>query len=262
MADTLGHEMYGHGPGHVLVMHDWFGDCRVWQPARPYLTLESFTYSFADLRGYGRSRGMAGTFGVEEACSDALALADRLGWSRFSVVGHSMTTVVAQRLAQLAPHRLAKIVLVTPVAPTSMRLDDTTMTMTRKLALANDESRLVGAKMMWGDRLSDSWIRSKLDHWREAGEPEAVAAYADLWGRTDVSADATKVRTPMLLVACEKDQAPFRADALEGWRRKYYPHASVASIVDSGHYPMQETPPLFATIVERFLDGTNGRARP
>jgi pimeloyl-ACP methyl ester carboxylesterase len=253
MIETLGHEIVGEGPARVLVLHDWFGDCREWLPLRSYLTTARFTYAFADLRGYGRSRHIAGDYALAEAVSDLRALADRLGWERFAVVGHSMSTIVAQKLAQALGARVERVVLVTPVAPSGMGLDDTMYGMSQQLALATDERRLVGAKMMWGDRLSETWIRFKLAQWRDAALPAAAAAYVDLWGRTDVSAGAGAVTAPMLLVACEQDQPPFRREAVDAWRRKYYPHASLVSFAESGHYPMQEAPPLLATAIERFL---------
>ena len=43
-----------------------------------------------DLRGYGGRKEVAGEFTMDEAAADAIALADELGWDRFSVVGHSM----------------------------------------------------------------------------------------------------------------------------------------------------------------------------
>jgi pimeloyl-ACP methyl ester carboxylesterase len=68
-----------------------------------------------------------------------------------------------------------------------------------------------------------------------------------------VSSGAAAVKAPMLLIACEQDHPPFRAAALEEWRRAFYSHATVVSLTDSGHYPMQETPPLLTTVVERLL---------
>ncbi len=257
MTEILGHELYGHGPKHALIMHDWFGDCRVWGPARPYLTLDRFSYAFADLRGYGRSRHLSGRFDVEEAASDILALATKLGWNRFAVIGHSMTTVVAQRLAQLDPQRIERVMLITPVSPTGMCLDQSVIAGVRALALANDDQQFEGGKAMWGDRLSDTWIKFKLAHWRDAASRETAAAYADLWaGQSDVASGAGGARVPICALACEQDQPPFRSDAVGSWLRRYYPHAQLASLSDSGHYPMQEEPPRFATLIERFLDGS------
>ena len=60
-----------------------------------------------DLRGYGRSRGRTGAFTLEEAAADVLALGDALGLTRFAVVGHSMSPLVA---LHLAPHHALHLV--------------------------------------------------------------------------------------------------------------------------------------------------------
>src|SRR5271170_6024896 len=81
MPANLGFTSFGTGLIRVLVLHDWFCDHTSWDAALPYLTPERFTYVLADLRGYGASREMEGTYTLEEATSDSIALADHLGWT-------------------------------------------------------------------------------------------------------------------------------------------------------------------------------------
>lgn len=44
----LAHTVRGHGPAKVLVLHDWLGDRRSWDPVLPYLDEERFTWAVAD----------------------------------------------------------------------------------------------------------------------------------------------------------------------------------------------------------------------
>ncbi len=120
MPAALGFKTHGQGRRRVLVLHDWFCDHSSWDAALPYLTPDRFTYVFADLRGYGLSRGIEGACGLDEAARDVIATADKLAWTRFSLVGHSMSGLIVQRVAQLAPERVARIVAVTPVSPAGM----------------------------------------------------------------------------------------------------------------------------------------------
>jgi pimeloyl-ACP methyl ester carboxylesterase len=106
--EPLGHELVGHGPAHVIVLNDWLCDTSTWDGARRYLDETRFTFAFADLRGYGRSRSRAGAFTVEEAAHDTLVLADVVGWDRFAVVGHSMSSLVALHLAQHYADRIER----------------------------------------------------------------------------------------------------------------------------------------------------------
>jgi 3-oxoadipate enol-lactonase len=75
----MGHDEFGSGPNPIVVLNDWMSDTSSWDGARPYLDGARFTWLFADLRGYGRSRRMAGAFTVEEGAADVLELADARG---------------------------------------------------------------------------------------------------------------------------------------------------------------------------------------
>jgi 3-oxoadipate enol-lactonase len=254
----LGFTSHGHGPIRVLVLHDWFSDHSSWDAVLPYLTADRFTYVFADLRGYGASREIEGDYTLEEAAGDALALADHLGWDRFSLIGHSMSGLIVQRMAQLATERIARIAAITPVPPAGASLDSATVAFLQSLALSDDASRFRALSAASGTRLSETWIKFKLNRWRETAKPEASAKYVEMWGCTDISAKARGIATPMLIVAAAQDAPMFQAAALEASMLPYYPHAKVVSLGESGHYPMQEQPPLLATLLERFLGESEG----
>ena len=247
-----GFTTYGHGALRALVLHDWFCDHSGWDATLPYLTPERFTY-VADLRGYGRSLHIEGKNTLDEAAADALAVADILGWSTFALIGHSMSGLVVQRMAQLAPERIEKIVAITPVSPAGMGLPRAAVDQIRALAMADDDRRFAALRQMWGDRLSETWIRFKLKKWRETASPEAAANYVEMWGCSRISEDGRGLQTPMLVVAAERDPPPFQAAALGASMLPWYPNARLISLSESGHYPMQEQPPLLATIIERFL---------
>ncbi len=248
----IGYARHGDGPRRVIVLNDWFGNHSTWNAALPYLAGDRFTYVFGDLRGYGASKDLPGTYTANEGANDTKNLADRLGWDKFSVVGHSMSGLVAQRLGQLFPERLERMVLVGTVPPKGLWLDDETLENCRKLAAADEDRQFVALKQFWGDRLSDGWIKFKQMKWRE-NDPKAVAAYAPMWGRADISDDAHKLTAPLLVIAGEQDAPHFRAAALEAAMKPYYPHAQFVKMEGSGHYPMQEQPPLLAATIETFL---------
>jgi hypothetical protein len=82
-----------------MVMHDWNGDHTTYDPMIPYLDGAAFTYAFVDLRGYGRSWEVSGEYTCAEIARDCLEIADELGWQRLHVIGHSMTGMATQRIA-------------------------------------------------------------------------------------------------------------------------------------------------------------------
>ena len=65
-----------------------------------------------DLRGRGASdRTPPGSYGWENHARDVVAIADELGFARFSVCGQSMGGSVAMKVAELAGDRLEAVIL-------------------------------------------------------------------------------------------------------------------------------------------------------
>ena len=252
----LGHHRQGAGPRGVIVLNDWLCDTSTWDGARPYLDGARYSYAFADLRGYGRSKEQAGAFTLEEAAADVLALADALGWPGFSIVGHSMSSLIALHLAQQHAGRIERAVALTPPPPAGMNADDATLAFLHATARADDETRFQTLRRLNGGRLSEGWTAFKVARWRATSNPEAVAAYATMYARRGLPDLKKKIAAPLLAVTGERDAEPMRrapvakllAPLAEG-------DLTVISIETSGHYPMQEAPPLLVAIVERFLSG-------
>ena len=181
--DLLGHHLTGTGESRVVVMNDWIGDVGNWDPVLPLVDRNRFTWATVDLRGYGRSRAIAGRHDLVEASDDVLRLADELGWRRFSVIGHSMSTLVALHLGQVADDRIDRIVIVAPATPTGIGADDATTTYLHEIAVGDSETRTAGLNAMWGDRLSAEWVRFKAERWARSADPSAVDDYVDMFAQ-------------------------------------------------------------------------------
>ena len=251
--DLLGHDLVGSGPAHVVIMNDWLCDTSTWDGARPYLDGERFTFAFTDLRGYGRSRGRAGTYTVAEASADVLALADALGWARLAVIGHSMSTLVALHLGQHHADRIERVVVLTPPPPTGFGADDAMLAASRALALADDATRAAIFAQRFGTRLSPGWSTYKASRWRSCADPAAAAAYVAMFARDGLPDPTARITVPVLAITGEQDAPTMRSDAVTRALRPLCDHLLVTGLVESGHYPMQEMPPLTVALVERFL---------
>lgn len=249
----LGHEIFGSGAERVIVLNDWLSDTSSWDSARPYLDTAAYTWAFTDLRGYGRSRGQSGAFDLEEAAEDVIALADSLAWPKFHVVGHSMSTLVTLHVAQRFPDRVGRVVLVTPPPPAGFHYDAATSSALGEVALGDDDRRRKALAFMFGTRLSPGWLRFKLARWRQTSEPRAVAGYLPVFGVRGLPDLETRVRCPVLAITGEADAEPMRSGPVRTALAPLAEHLTVEPIVESGHYPMQETPPLFVAKLERFL---------
>ena len=184
--DLLGYDRVGSGARRVVVLNDWMCDTSTWDGARVYLDGERFSWAFADLRGYGRSRALRGAFTVIEAASDVIALADALGWDRFSVVGHSMSTLGALHLAQHRADRVERAVLITPPPPGGFGVSDDVIEGGRALARSDDAARAELLAKQLGDRLTKRWAAHKAARWSATAAPEAVAGYVMMFMRDGV----------------------------------------------------------------------------
>lgn len=120
---TIGHEAIGSGAHKVITLHGWFGDHTTFHPLRGALSLDEFTYAAVAYRGYGLSRQIKGRYTMPEIAGDVLELADKLGWSQFSLIGHSMGGMAVQRILADAPGRVRKIVAITPVPASGVPFD-------------------------------------------------------------------------------------------------------------------------------------------
>lgn len=249
-ATTLGYVQYGNGPAHVLVMHDWLGDHSSYDALIPCLDGQAFTYVFVDLRGYGQSITLTGAFTVEEVAADCLALADQLGWTRFHVIGHSMTGMITQRLAADAPSRIASAIAVCPVSAAGNKLSPEALAFFASTTEDDEALRRLFTFVTGG--LSDAWVERKVQQNRDLIAPTCRAHYLDMLVGADFVEEVRGLETPYLVMVGDKDPG-LDAAAMERTFLAWHPNAELCVLPNCGHYPMQECPPYFATLIERFL---------
>jgi 3-oxoadipate enol-lactonase len=247
---ALGHEVFGQGPRRLIVMNDWLSDTSTWLGARPYMDQAGFSWAFADLRGYGRSRGRTGAFTVTEAASDLLATADALGWQRFAVVGHSMSTYVAMHLGQTATERVERVVLVTPGPPRGFGVDAAWLEQAE--ANTRDDARRAAQVRERFAARSPGFREYKCRRWLETSDAEAAAAYIAVYARDGLPDPEARVRVPVRVIAGEEDAPVMRKDACLANLTPLCEQLEVIGLMQCGHYPMEEMPPLSVSLVESF----------
>ncbi|MBI3678526.1 MAG: alpha/beta hydrolase [Proteobacteria bacterium] len=249
-AANIGFTLHGTGPEGVLVMHDWMGDSTIYDAILPYLDKSVFAYAFVDLRGYGLSRDIAGEYTVGEIAHDCLAVADKLGWQRFHVMGHSMTGMATERMAADAPSRVKSAIAVCPVSAAGNQIDANAKAFFASTTESDDAFRRL-IKFV-GPGLSDSWAEAKLRLNRSAVSPACRLRYLAMLTETNFVEDVVGLETPFLVVIAQKDPGLDEA-AMKKTFLAWHPNAELVTIPNSGHYPMQECPPHFVSVVEGFL---------
>ncbi|GAA0320843.1 alpha/beta hydrolase [Actinoallomurus spadix] len=248
---ALPHVLHGSGPHRVIALHGWFGDRDAFAAIRPYLNTEAFTYAFPDYRGYGEARDLTGDHTLTEIAGDVLALADKLGWDEFSLVGHSMGGTAMQRVMLDAPGRIRRMVGVSPVPASGVPFDEQGWAL---FSGAADEpaNRRAIIDLTTGGRLPGAWLDAMVDTSLRVSTVPAFRAYLDAWARTDFHEEVAGNTTPVLVIAGAQDPA-LSADVMRATWLQWYPNAELVTFQDAGHYAMDETPLVLVAEMERFL---------
>lgn len=208
-----------------------------------------------DLRGHGRSSHPVGGYGMDALATDVLALLDALDVEAAVVVGHSMGSLVAQRIATLAPERVEALVLVgsAPSIHGLAGLDEFREAVgtlvdpvQEEFVRAFQESTIVRpVPPEFMDGVVAESLRLPARVWRDllTGMVEApVVAPAEIRART--------------LILWGAEDGVFGRDQQEHLL-ELIPGAHLSTYEGVGHAPHWEEPRRFATELAAFLDGGN-----
>ncbi|HEY3880395.1 MAG TPA: alpha/beta hydrolase [Trebonia sp.] len=241
----------GTGDHHVIALHGWFGSALGWGHLADYLNPAQFSYVFPDLRGYGSRRGELGEFTMAEAAADALALADDLGWDRFSVVGHSMSGVAIQHILDQAPDRVRRLVGVSPVPATGLPLGESEWSLFLSAA-GSRSSRTMIVNYSTGSRLTPAFVDRIVGHSLDHADEQAFGCYLPSWARADILGRIKGSEVPVKVITGEYDPTQ-PAEFMEQAWLQVYPNSELEVLRGTGHYPMFETPVALAMSIEEFL---------
>lgn len=257
----LPHSLHGSGPHRVLAVHGWFADRSAYAPLLPDLDTKSFTYAFVDLRGYGEARDVHGAYTTSEGAADLLALADRLGWDSFSLVGHSMGGSVAQRVLATARQRVRRIVGISPVPACGLKMPPEQWELFASAATTPASRRAI-IDFTTGSVRPPAWLERMVGRSLARSDRDAFRAWLDSWAGEDFHSEVAGSTVPALAVTGALDPAISAGFMRETWLR-WYTEGALVELPCAGHYAMDETPLQLVTTVEDFLRAdVNGQDLP
>ena len=243
--------LHGKGPLRVIVLHGWFVGSQVFEPMLAALDPERFSLAFIDYRGYGAALMADGPYDIETIAIDVASIADRLGWSRFAVVGHSMGGKAALRVAVDMGSRVTQILALTPVFAGPAPFGREQVALFRSAA-SDLAARAAILNHSTGGLLPASWSNRMAAKSFETSREQAFAAYFESWAFSDFSKEVEALPQEVLAVSGEHDAGVTEEAVKASWIAKL-PNARLKRISGSGHYPMLETPLKLAAIFEEFL---------
>jgi pimeloyl-ACP methyl ester carboxylesterase len=109
---TLEYAEKGHGEGRVVIfLHGYTDSWFSWSEVLERLPACHHAYALSQ-RGHGDSDRPASGYAVDDFANDVIAFMDHEGIAEATIVGHSMGSVIAQRVAIDHPDRVENLVLV------------------------------------------------------------------------------------------------------------------------------------------------------
>lgn len=241
----------GRGPFKVIAVHGWMAGRQLFDPMHAYLNSEEFSYAFMDCRGYGDHIDSHGPFSVCTIADDILELADRLGWTTFSVLGHSMAGMSAQWLMHVAPERVQSVVLLSTVPASGAKITEERERLL-KSAIGDSDTRRTLIDINTGHHQSTMWLNDTLAISTQTTCEGALNGYLQSWTQDDLEAQVQGASTPVLAIVGEFDPGATVA-LMEQKVLPIFPDSRCELLPGVGHYAMREDPKALVRTVEDFI---------
>jgi 2-succinyl-6-hydroxy-2,4-cyclohexadiene-1-carboxylate synthase len=253
----------GEGGRPFLLVHG-FGAAK--EDFVPYLDLLAALGWHAvspDLRGHGSSDQPddEGAYSLKTFASDLVALVDALGWSRFTLLGHSMGGMVVQVLALDHADRLDALILMDTSHGVPPGVDPAIVDLGQQVVREGGMPLLVEVTKQIEDPLSSPAHRRLVETRPGYGlwsDGKTLGASPAMWltmsGQLITQEDRidqlAHLDLPVLVIVGELD-GPFlvHSEAMG----KAIPGATYAVIPDAGHSPQFESPDAWWLTLTAFL---------
>ncbi|NVJ52260.1 MAG: alpha/beta hydrolase [Campylobacteraceae bacterium] len=247
----LNYKKIGSGEIPIIVLHELMGSCKNYEPIFPYLDTKNFTYYFTDLRGYGLSKDCKGEYSCKEASNDVKNLITNLNLESVHVIAHSMSTMIAQKLA-LIDERVKQLILITPISAAGIKMKPEAE---KKLieSMKKDENLIEQVVESASKRYNQPWKDYRIKIGYESSILEARTGYMTMYLTTDFIEEVKNIKVPIHIIVGHHDLPAFHKNNVRKQFEGHYNNFEIIECMEAGHYPMIECPVYFATKVEEFI---------
>jgi pimeloyl-ACP methyl ester carboxylesterase len=244
----------GERAGHpVIMLHGLADSSYSFSRLLPHLA-RAHRVLVLDLRGHGESERPLEGYRPRDMAGDVLGFMDALGIERATLVGHSMGTFVARRVALAAPERVAGLVL---IASATTARNEVLLDVQRSLApLPESVPEAFAREFQAGtvhQPIPEEFMARVVE---ESGKAPTRVWRAALGGLVaeERFAGLGEASIPALLLWGERDGMFTRAE--QESLIALLPVASLKVYRETGHAPHWERPREVARDIERFLRTT------
>lgn len=235
----------------LVLIHGYSDSSFSFSLLRPHLT-DARMISL-DLRGHGQSDKPRLGYTLGELADDVRQLMDALGVPRAVLVGHSLGSLVAQRLAAFAPHRVAGLVLIgSTVLPPVRRGDWLWSQVAGLTAPPEADGELLTALQSNPTPLDPAFMATILAESRRLPLHVWRGVLDELTDRGTTQI-ARLVIAPTLILWGDRD--PFFDAEHQAALRRAMPVAAFEAFAGVGHNPHWEKPERTAALIADFVRG-------
>ena len=246
----------GEGRPSLFILHGLMGSSDNWLQLASALAREGTCVWMPDLRNHGRSPHTS-SHTLEDMASDLIELMDQEGLSAVDIMGHSMGGKVAMWIALLAPHRVARLVIV----DMSMRKypqqeNQKLLQGLLSVPLEGIETRSAldqAFRHVVAEVPVRNFLLKNLERCPEGGfrwRPHLALLLKELPRYLGELPAAVPFRGKALLIRCL--HSPYVREEDMGALRVAFPALEVA-LMETGHWPHVEQQSVFLSVVSRFL---------
>ena len=237
----------------VIMLHGYTDSWFSFSSVLPLLDKKYRVY-ILDQRGHGDSDRPVGGYAMQQFAGDVLAFMDAMNLKQATIVGHSMGSFVAQRVASEAPERVTKLVLV--ASATSLR-NNTVRDLQREIAGLKDTAPV--PETFARDFQMSTVFKPLAPEFLQGVVKESVKLPVRVWREVmaemlapEADVQLKKIKTPTLVLWGDKETIFPRSEQdllvseLRNAVLKVYP--------DTGHALHWEKPERFAKDLQEFVN--------
>jgi len=247
----LGYRQIGEGKIVLLFLHELLGSCKNYDTILPYLDAKIFTCYFVDLRGYGKSIHLSGDYSCNEATADVINLIEHLNIEDVNLVAHSMSTMIAQKVALSCVKKISQLILVTPISAAGIQVQKSSQ---EKLLhdMANNKENIEEIVKSASKRYNNAWIQERVNVAYSSSTQNARVGYMHMYLSTDFLDEVHNIKIPIKIIVGKHDFPIFSYKTVNRLFSKSYKNFEMFECLEAGHYPMIECPIYFASKIEEF----------
>ncbi len=260
----------------VLCLHGILEQGAAWSEVAIRLAQRGYRVIAPDLRGHGRSDrlGKGGSYNLLDFLADLDAIAENLADKAFTLVGHSLGSVVAAIFASIRPQRIKNLVLVETILPTDVEDEEAANQLATHLDyLANPPKHPVFSDveaaaerlrqgtpgiskplaMLLAERITEPCEGGVRWRWAPILRTRAGVGFNGI-GRSRYLGLLKRIKVPITLVYGDKSSFNRQEDLAA--QQAAMPHAEKV-VVSGGHNLPLETPSPLAKIISGAIALTN-----